>query len=584
MRALAQKRRGSIYVVVIGMSMLIGIIGLGALLASRVQVRAGASESDFAVARLCARAGLEIAMYRIQTDSAWRTDLGNGVWFANVPLGFGTYSVTAADPISGDITLPSNHPVVLTCTGAKGAAVYQIQVQVQVNPTALSSIGVSMCSGGRTSLNQCTLTTDQIVSSNGSFNVPGNSSVSGIVQEVGGFGGGGIYSSNPQPLNQALALPDPVHVFDYYKANGTSIPYTALYQSNNAQIVANTSFESNTNGWYVHSPSSANVLLSLDAKQHQDGQQSLLTSGRNGAGDVPATDLPPLSIRNGDTYAIQVPVYAKSTGNVRATLILQSSTGTQSLSTPNVTCQSAGAWVICQGNVTASWTGVLTKATLTLSFTDNTASLNIDAVSLRDISLPSNAYVMDRVLLSPNSNPYGAITNPQGIYVLDCNGQSVTIGPCRIVGTLVLLNAGSNTIVQGPITWEPAVANYPALLSDQSLTISFDASVGLSESTLGINLNPSGTPYPYAGGSADATATDAFPSIIDGIVYCGGNLSFSSAPSVKGCVVTAGSIYPNYSSLRLSYANAPYLTPPPGFASPVPALRPVPGSWQRVTH
>src|SRR5436305_7598830 len=112
-RLRARRRNGSIYLVVISMAMLVGAIGLGALVAARAQVRNGSAAADFAIARLIARSGLDLAMFRVRTDPNWRTTLGNGTWYNNVTLGQGAFSVSASDPITGDITVASNHPVVL---------------------------------------------------------------------------------------------------------------------------------------------------------------------------------------------------------------------------------------------------------------------------------------------------------------------------------------------------------------------------------------------------------------------------------------------------------------------------------------
>ncbi len=579
-----RKHRGSIYVVLLGMSMLVGVIGLAAMLAGRVQVHAGAAAANFSVARLCARAGLEMAMYRIQNDANWRTDYGNGAWLTNISLGQGMYSVSASDPITGDVTVASNHPVLLTSTGMMGAASYSMQTQVLVNQPAISCANVNMCGGGGISVSKSTLNSNQTVTSNSSFSADNKSTISASAQAIGSFGGGAAYSQPQQSITTALTLPDTTHVFDYYNANGTAISYTSLYQSNNTQIVTNPSFESNVSGWYVLSPSSSSAKLSQSNAQKQDGTFSMLMSGRNGSGDVPAQDLPVLSIRNGDTYAIQVPVYGSGLlSTVQATIVIQSSAGTQSFSTSSQTFSLGGGWVNCKGNVTISWTGTLTKATLTLTCSSTTGNIYVDKISLTDTTFSGGAYVMDRVLLSPNSNPYGT-TNSQGIYILNCNNQNVTIGPCRIVGTLVLLNAGNNSTISGPITWEPAVSGYPALLSNEPMTISFTGSGGLSEATYGINFNPSGTPYPYLNGVANTTASDGFPSTINGLIYCVGNLSFTSASNVNGSVIASGQINLNSATLNLTYNPASYLSPPPGFISSSQAVYALPGSWQRVTH
>lgn len=578
------RRRGSIYVLVLSMSVLVCVIGLGALSWARAQMRIGNGQTDFSSARLCARAGLEMAMFRIQSDPQWRTTLSNGNWFTNVPLGRGAYSVSAVDPVTGDITVASNHPVVLTCTGTCGAATYQMQVQAQVNANSLGCVATAACSGSDIILSNCTLSSNGLVSSNHNVSVNAGSVMNANVQATGTIGGGGSYAMSSTTLLQPVALPDPAHVFDYYTANATAIPYSALFQSNATELLANETFDTNIAGWYVLSPSLSGARLVQSTNQHKDGPACLLVTGRGGPGDVPAQDLNPLSIRNGDTYAINVPVYANSGGNVQATIVIQSSTGTQSFSTPALTLRNgSGGWLTVAGNVVLNWTGTLTKATFTLTCTDNTCDIYIDSLSLTDKSLPSSAYVMDRVVLSPASNPYGA-TNAKGIYLIDCASNNVTIGPCRIVGTLILLNAGAGSVIQGPITWEPAVAGYPLLLTNSSIGISADASVGLSESTFGVNLNPDGTPYPYVGGTTNANASDGFPTTMNGLIYCGGDLTLTGAPSFTGCLIAAGKIVGNGPSARINYGNGSYIAPPPGFGTTTPAVYALPGSWQRVVH
>lgn len=588
MSGMRQHPRGSIYVLVLSMSLLVAVIGMGALYSARVQTRISRNDVDFATARLNARAGLEVAMFRIQQDSNWRADLGNGTWFSNVSLNQGTFTVSAADPITGNITTPSNDPVVLTSTGTKGNASYIMQVEVQVNSGGLTCLDVASCSGGNTSLSSCTLNCNQTVSSNGSISNSGTSVINGAVQAVGTIPSGITYNGTKSTLSTALGLPDPVNVFDYYNTNGTTIPLTSIYQSNATQIVSNTSFETNTAGWYVYSGSTS-ATLSLTTSEHQDGTHSLQIANRASTSDVPATDLPLLSIRNGDTYAVKLPTYGSALlglGSVAATIVLQTSNGTVSFSTSSVSFPLLGSgWVIPEGNLTLSWTGTLTKATLTITCTTSSGTLDIDAVSLTDTTLPASAYVMDRVLLSPASNPYGT-PNTSGIYIINCNSQNVQIGPCRIVGTLVLLSPGSGTTIQGPITWETATAGYPALLTNGPIAMSFSSSVKLGEASYGINFNPSGTPYPYVNGTSDTNASDAFPSIINGLIYVGGNLTLSAntSPAFNGCVVSSGQIIYNCTSANLTYGDASYLAPPPGFSTGSASLYPMLGTWQRGTQ
>jgi hypothetical protein len=197
----------------------------------------------------------------------------------------------------------------------------------------------------------------------------------------------------------------------------------------------------------------------------------------------------------------------------------------------------------------------------------------------------NNTYIMDKALLSPTSNPFGSQqTNDKGIYIINCSGKSVILGRTRIVGTLVFTNPGGNSLIQGPVIWEPAVYNYPALLADKDLEVGFDSAVGMDESVLGINLNPPGTPYPYLNGVANSTLTDSYPSKMTGLVYNVNQWTFSGAPSFTGIVLADQNITVNANSLNLSYGNTYLNDPPPGFDVGTITMKVVPGTWQRSVN
>ncbi|HVT79557.1 MAG TPA: hypothetical protein VHM90_02780 [Phycisphaerae bacterium] len=184
---------------------------------------------------------------------------------------------------------------------------------------------------------------------------------------------------------------------------------------------------------------------------------------------------------------------------------------------------------------------------------------------------------LQNCLLSPTSNPYGA-TNAKGIYIINCNFQNLTITNCRIVGTLLLLNA-SNVTIQPKINWTPAVANLPCLLVQGSITIKTDTTT-LNEGGPIPNLNPASTPYPYPNGASNTTTTDTYPSIIDGLVYVSGNLTTQSNPSIDNLIV-AGT-WNASGTLTLNPQAILQSNPPPGFRTVNMAVSP--GSWKQLTN
>ena len=226
-----------------------------------------------------------------------------------------------------------------------------------------------------------------------------------------------------------------------------------------------------------------------------------------------------------------------------------------------------GIPVSAVGNITGSYyqrqvlTGctAVTLPTSSTLFSLSAYSSNAGTINYSSISNPND---IKNTLISPAVNPYGS-ANASGVYVINCGGKNLTIHDCRIVGTLVVLNAGSVTL-SGSINWAPATSNYPCLLiQGGTLTINFSNNA-LSEG--GVNYNPASTPYPYPSGASNSNTSDSYPSAITGLMYASGGITINGNPSI-GILVTGGTltisgggttISPNYNSIYNS-------SPPPGF-------------------
>lgn len=198
---------------------------------------------------------------------------------------------------------------------------------------------------------------------------------------------------------------------------------------------------------------------------------------------------------------------------------------------------------------------------------------------------------IDRKVISPSSSGYLFIPrNDKGIYYIDCGGQPITIKRSRIIGTLVILNPGSGSVVGGigaddVVNWVPAIPNFPCLLvsGDMSITFSTTSSTTLSESNISTNFNPSGAPYPYSTGTTDSDTSDTYPAIIDGLVYVSGNMSRSSSGSARypkiGQLIVGGNYTVADDKTTFSYHTLYNAAPPPGFTGGG-ALQTVPASWR----
>lgn len=575
------QRRGVIYVLVLLSSLIVGTIGLASLQLIRLQSRTASGHSEFMAARNYARSALEIGMLKIRRDPYWRTNLGNGTWVTNQTIGTGTFSLSAVDPIDGDVKVGDNHPLVLTGTGRQGAALFKTSVRLEVGPRVGSCLEVSMISGNDTGANGATLTSDQSVSANHNFSAGGSSIVNADVEAFGSIGGS-TYTKTTLQKTVARDMPDPLHALDYYLAKGTTIQYTSLPKWTKSELLTNVDFETNLTGWYAMT----NCVLKQSNTPIKGGLYSMRVTSRTLSSDVAAQDIPTASLRSGNKYRLSVPIFPSATGTARAVLTLTSTgDGVQTFTTSSYNLAKNGSgvytWVDLKDDITLTWTGTLTKATVSIwvSFKND---YYMDKASLTDITYSNNQYVIDSQLISPTVNPFGA-TNAQGIYIINCGGKDVVLGRSRIVGTLVFVDPGGNTAIQDNVNWEAAVYNFPTLLTNDKVIIRLN-SAGLSEAGLGINLNPAGTPYPFIGGNVNATTTDSYPSRITGLIYSTKSLEFSNTPNVTGVVIADRDIDVKATSLTLSYGNTYLNDPPPGFDVGTISMKVVPGTWKRTIN
>ncbi|HMO86262.1 MAG TPA: hypothetical protein PKC18_15215 [Lacipirellulaceae bacterium] len=188
---------------------------------------------------------------------------------------------------------------------------------------------------------------------------------------------------------------------------------------------------------------------------------------------------------------------------------------------------------------------------------------------------------IEYVVMSPGNNPFGA-TNPQGIYVVDCQGQNLTISNCRMHATLVVINAGS-VVLRNRINWHPPTPNYPALMVQGTLEMAWDGNQSLTETTLVplalVNYNPPGSPYE---GMEDSDVLDSYPGVINGLVYVSGNLTITQPLKLFGAIIAGGTTSVS-ASATLNYNSVHAAAPPPGFATGS-ALRLIPGTWRRLAR
>jgi len=145
---MSRNRRGTAYMIVLGTSMLVGVMAIGTLGLTRARGRAGGESMDATHARQCALDGVEIAKLWIRQDANWRTTLTAGAWATNFATSSGTVTIEVADPVDGNMALGQHDALFVKCTGKKGLAKHIVSVTLQANPIPLDCLAYAAHTAG----------------------------------------------------------------------------------------------------------------------------------------------------------------------------------------------------------------------------------------------------------------------------------------------------------------------------------------------------------------------------------------------------------------------------------------------------
>lgn len=213
------RRRGSMYAMVIGITMLITVIGIGALATARVVTRGSTSAVQWQEAGATAVSAAEHAIAKLNADAAaapetWRSTYTSGAVAFDQPFGTGRLKWVLVDEDDGNIADDYADPIRLYGVGQVGQTLRVYSVQLQCGGNGLAVLGTACHSVGTLTITNTTIALGGSVSTNGNLEL--NGTLRGT-SEVAGSGG----TSAP-----AKAMPAP-SVFDLYAAMATRISSSA---------------------------------------------------------------------------------------------------------------------------------------------------------------------------------------------------------------------------------------------------------------------------------------------------------------------------------------------------------------------
>jgi hypothetical protein len=182
---------------------------------------------------------------------------------------------------------------------------------------------------------------------------------------------------------------------------------------------------------------------------------------------------------------------------------------------------------------------------------------------------------IEKVVIAPGYNPLGS-TDPNGLYVINTGGSSLTIKNTRIHGTLVVRLGSGTLTLQNSILLHNYRSDFPTLLVEGNVILKCPSATALSEAGLSTNFNPSGAPY---SGVSDTDKTDTYPNEIWGLVHISGSLTLEQTARVVGVVICDGPIYCNGNN-TVTYTPSLYTSPPQWYTY-VDGMKLSPGSWKQ---
>ncbi|MEO8494721.1 MAG: carbohydrate binding domain-containing protein [Planctomycetota bacterium] len=586
---LSRSRRGSIYVLTLGTTMIVAVLGLAALTLVRIQRLQMEGGDDMRNAQAYAKVALDMASYRVQNDASWRSKMASGTWSTDQVIGRGYYSFTATDPVDGNLANSAVHPVVIVGVGKSGDATQKLQMEIRALQPGIRCLE-PMIQGANLTFDGGTVTSDRMVSANFNAEVKNSAqafanaeAANQVIAGTGGVWNGTTTTTGTWPRQ----MPNISTLYDYYASKGTTINYNDL-PTWNSNLIANPGAESSLISvapWYAVSCSA-----SLDLLIKRTGLQSFYVSNRISTGDYFAQDVT-AKLQSGVTYYTAAEVRTSPDEDVYYTVklkVISTGSGTQVFNLTN-TVETDDSWKGLNGTQTVTWTGSLTKADLYVYSSSSSRSYYVDDVIMQEYNAPSDVKVIHRQVLSPQSNPFGSgVKNSQGIYIINCNGNKISIRNSRIVGTLILLNQNEGgSEIAGSMHWAPAVisadpmaTNLPVLLSNKQLNLYF-TNTALDEGLRNANFNPSGTPY---NDSQDSDQSDSYPSQINGLIYTTKKIQIANSPTITGVLVGGDDITATNATLTLKYDPIYYeRNAPPGFQAAVTYYI-VPGSYRQVVN
>ncbi len=252
-------RRGSVYILALGLAVVLTVIGLGVIAAERISARTTAQAADTMRAEMLAFSGAEHALRQIKENPDWREDY-DGRNFQHT-INEGTFTWSVADSDDGDLGDSPTDPAIITATGGYGQARYTVALRVVVRGQAMSVLGNSVVSGQETFIRPFKNLTLEGAKLKSNERVKNHGTINGdvVAPEIMGRGNhDGEFTADDRDVE----IPSAQEIYGHYSDSATQVPYTGIIYGKYFGPDNNPWGNANTDGVYYIDTHGRDLLIS----------------------------------------------------------------------------------------------------------------------------------------------------------------------------------------------------------------------------------------------------------------------------------------------------------------------------------
>ncbi len=164
-----RSRRGGVYLLVLGVSMVIVMIGVSVSHLARIRSSSRTLSEEATKAELAAKSAVEITLKRIRLDSTWRSTKTSGVWSSPAETIGDAKFVSMLEDNDGNLADDPDDHAMLTVKASVGGAMRMLSVHLEREPIAANLLTNSDFESGTIpwAASLCTISTESGTSPTG---------------------------------------------------------------------------------------------------------------------------------------------------------------------------------------------------------------------------------------------------------------------------------------------------------------------------------------------------------------------------------------------------------------------------------